>query len=81
METESVGKVIVSAKIENVIEWRRIYVRYVLMLEGVVHGPGAQNRSGVTDFQAHLRGRIAYVRRLNLERGERLRRLFERIEW
>jgi RNA-directed DNA polymerase len=47
----------------------------------VRHGAGAQNRSGVTDFQAHLRGRIAYVRRLNPERGERLMRLFERIEW
>ena len=47
----------------------------------VRHGPAAQNRSAVTDFRAHLRGRIAYVGRLNIERGERLMRLFERIEW
>jgi RNA-directed DNA polymerase len=47
----------------------------------VRHGPRDQNRAGVADFRAHLAGRVAYVRRLNPERGERLTRLFERIVW
>jgi RNA-directed DNA polymerase len=44
-------------------------------------GPGAQNRAGVADFRAHLAGRVAHACRLNPERGERLMRLYERIEW
>ena len=47
----------------------------------VRHGPGEQNRAGVADFRAHLAGRVAHVCRLNPERGEKLMRLFERIEW
>jgi RNA-directed DNA polymerase len=47
----------------------------------VRHGPAEQNRAGVADFRAHLAGRIAYVARVNPERGERLRLLFERIPW
>jgi hypothetical protein len=45
------------------------------------HGPQGQNRAGVANFRAHLAGRIAHAVRLNPERGGRLMRLFERIEW
>ncbi len=45
------------------------------------HGPHSQNRAGLADFRAHLAGRVAHVARLNPERGQRLMRLFERIEW
>ena len=47
----------------------------------VRHGPESQNRAGVPDFRAHLAGRVAHVARLNPERGQRLMRVFERIEW
>jgi hypothetical protein len=47
----------------------------------VKHGPSEQNRSHVSDFRAHLAGRIAHAFRLNPKRGERLRGLFERIAW
>lgn len=47
----------------------------------VRHGPGGQNREGVPDFRAHLAGRVAYVMRLNPERGSRLARMFEQIVW
>ena len=47
----------------------------------VRYGPGEQNRGGVADFRAHLGGRIAHVAQVDTERGERLIRLFERIEW
>ena len=47
----------------------------------VRHGPQDQNRAGVADFRAHLAGRVAHAGRLNVERGERLTRIFERIRW
>ncbi len=45
------------------------------------HGPASQNRDAHADFRAHLDGRIAWVERLNLRRGEKLRRLFDEISW
>jgi hypothetical protein len=47
----------------------------------VRHGPQGQNRAGHADFRAHLAGRIGYVGLLNAPRGQRLRRLFEQIDW
>jgi hypothetical protein len=44
-------------------------------------GPATQNRDAHTDFRAHLDGRITWVERLNLRRGEKLRRIFETISW
>ena len=44
-------------------------------------GPDSQNREGHADFRAHLLGRISYVRSIPRQRSERLRELFERIEW
>ncbi|HET6864546.1 MAG TPA: reverse transcriptase family protein [Solirubrobacteraceae bacterium] len=45
------------------------------------HGPSGQNRAGTPDFEAHLRGRIAWVASLNPARGEKLRRRFAEIRW
>lgn len=45
------------------------------------HSPASQNRDAHPDFRAHLDGRIAWVERLNLRRGEKLRRLFDAIIW
>lgn len=55
-------------------------------LKAILHncvklGPSSQNRDGLPDFTAHLRGRIAFVRQLNPARAEKLRLLFERIDW
>ena len=44
-------------------------------------GPEGQNRSGVSDFRAHLDGRVRWVETLNPQRGARLRRIFETIRW
>ncbi len=44
-------------------------------------GPEAQNRAGHPAFREHLRGRIEFVRMLNPAKAERLRRIFDRIEW
>lgn len=45
------------------------------------HGPATQNRDGHADFRAHLAGRIAFVAMLHPARGQKLRRLFDRISW
>jgi RNA-directed DNA polymerase len=44
-------------------------------------GPRAQNRGAVLDFEAHVRGRVAWVSALNPGRGEKLQRMFERVDW
>jgi len=44
-------------------------------------GPDAQNRNDHPDFQAHLRGRIAYVQQLNPARGAKLLDLYQQIRW
>jgi RNA-directed DNA polymerase len=45
------------------------------------HGAGSQNRDGVADFRAHLRGRIAWVESVNPERGAKLRERYAEILW
>ena len=55
-------------------------------LKAILHncvklGPSSQNRDNHTDFAAHLRGRIAFVRQLNPARAEKLQHLFEKIHW
>jgi RNA-directed DNA polymerase len=44
-------------------------------------GPAAHNRDRAPDFEAHVRGRIGWVTALNPARGEKLQRMFERVEW
>jgi hypothetical protein len=41
----------------------------------------SQNRSGLHDFEAHLRGRIAWVASLNPSRGAKLKQRFAMIDW
>ena len=45
------------------------------------HGPAGQNRAGVADFEAHLRGRVAWVASVHPGHGERLRRRLAEIDW
>ena len=44
-------------------------------------GPDSQNRQEITDFKSHLAGKIAYAAWLNPARGERLKSLWQRIQW
>jgi hypothetical protein len=44
-------------------------------------GPDSQNRAQHPDFRAHLGGRIAWIASIHTQREERLRKLFERVEW
>ncbi len=47
----------------------------------VVDGPSSQNREGHADWQAHLRGRVAWAAQLNPVKAARLSRQLERIDW
>lgn len=61
---------------------RRDYERLEATLFNAVRsGPEAQNREGHPDFEAHLRGRIAWVAHLDETKGAKLRALFDRISW
>jgi RNA-directed DNA polymerase len=44
-------------------------------------GPESQNRAGVPEFRAHLEGRVGFIAMIDLEKGRRLKSLFESIEW
>jgi RNA-directed DNA polymerase len=46
-----------------------------------IDGPDADNLGRRADLQAHLRGRVAWVAALNPQRGEKLRRLLDAIDW
>jgi hypothetical protein len=61
---------------------RRDYDRLKAILHNCArHGPDSQNREGHCSFRAHLLGRIAHVRLLNAERGQRLQNMFDKIRW
>jgi RNA-directed DNA polymerase len=61
---------------------RREYDRLKAILNNAVrHGPDSQNRAGVADFEAHLRGRIAWVASVNPKRADKLRAQFGAIAW
>jgi retron-type reverse transcriptase len=44
-------------------------------------GPESQNRDAHFSFRAHLEGRVGFVEMINPAKGQRLRALFERIQW
>jgi len=55
-------------------------------LKAILHncvrrGPGNENHAGLPDFRSHLEGRVAFVESVNPTRGQKLRSLFERIQW
>jgi RNA-directed DNA polymerase len=45
------------------------------------HGPGTQNRQVHPEFRSHLAGRVAFFESINPARGQRLRSIFEQIQW
>jgi RNA-directed DNA polymerase len=45
------------------------------------HSPETQNLEAHPHFREHLQGRIAFVESINLEKGKRLRAIFDQIRW
>lgn len=61
---------------------RRDFDRLKATLHNCVkHGPSQQNRDDRPDFAAHLRGRVMHVMQINPNRGEKLLRLYDQIDW
>jgi RNA-directed DNA polymerase len=61
---------------------RRDFDRLKAVLTNCVRmGPQSQNRQGDPCFQAHLKGRVAFVEMINPLKGRRLRAIFDRIQW
>ena len=52
-----------------------------ILHNAAVHGPAVQNRGGHAEFQAHLRGRIAWVHSVNPARARKLHAMFDQIDW
>lgn len=76
---QSVCGVVVNVR-PNVLRSEYDQLRAILH-NAVRYGPATQNRAGVGDFAAHLRGRIAWVNSLNPSRGEKLLRRFADVDW
>jgi hypothetical protein len=62
------------------------YRRDFKLLEAILtncarHGPASQNRAGVPDFRAHLEGRVGFMEMIDRAKAQRLRNLFDAIEW
>ena len=47
----------------------------------VLNGPAAQNREGRQRWRDYLQGRVAWATQLNPGKGQRLKRLLDRIDW
>lgn len=45
------------------------------------HGPESQNRNRLSNFKAHLEGRVGFVAMVNKAKGDKLKGIFEKIEW
>lgn len=61
---------------------RAVYDRLKAILYNCLrHQPTSQNREGVPDFRAHLLGCIGHVAHVHPGRGEKLRALFDQIQW
>ncbi len=44
-------------------------------------GPGNENHARLPEFRLHLDGHVSFVESVNPARGQKLRSLFERIQW
>jgi retron-type reverse transcriptase len=62
----------------NRIEYDRLKA---ILFNCIRLGPSTQNRNQLADFEAHLRGRVNWVRQLHPARGEKLTALFSAIDW
>lgn len=61
---------------------RRVYDQLKAILTNCCRGDAQQqNRAAHRDFRAHLYGRVAYVIKINPQKGAKLKALLERIAW
>jgi hypothetical protein len=61
---------------------RRDFDRLKAVLTNCVRlGPESQNREGRPRFREHLQGCVGFVEMINPAKGNRLQKIFERIQW
>jgi RNA-directed DNA polymerase len=60
---------------------RNVDVLKAILTNCVRHSPEAQNRDAHPHFREYLQGRIAFIESINLEKGKRLRAIFDQITW
>lgn len=53
----------------------------VILHNSVVYGAAKQNLQNLSDFRAHLLGKVSYVASINPAKAMRLQQLFDRIDW
>jgi hypothetical protein len=63
------------------VQRREFDLLKAILHDCVTHGPATANRQRHNDFRAHLLGRIAWAGALNPTRGDRLRAVFDVIDW
>ncbi len=64
----------------NVI--RSDFDRLKAILNNCVHlGPQGQNREAHPNFRMHIEGRVRFVEQINPQKGQRLRTIFDKIQW
>jgi len=51
------------------------------LTNGVRRGRESQNRDGHPHFRLHLEGKVEFVRMVHPARGDRLRSIFDQIQW
>jgi len=60
---------------------RELELLEAILTNCVRHGPSSQNREGLSDFRAHLLGRLGWVQMIRPDRAAKLRTVFEKIDW
>ncbi len=60
---------------------RDIELLEAILTNCVRFGPRSQNRAGHPDFHGHLEGRVGFVSMIDPLKGQRLKALFEAIQW
>jgi len=76
---QQIAGVVVNQKVN--LRRRDLELLEAILTNCVRLGAESQNRAAVSDFRAHLEGRVGFVEMINRERGRRLRGLLEAIRW
>jgi RNA-directed DNA polymerase len=76
---QQLAGIVVNQKVN--LRRRDLELLEAILTNCVRRGAKSQNRDALPDFRAHLEGRIGFVEMVNREQGQRLRTLFEAIQW
>lgn len=78
-DRQQVAGIVVNQKVN--LRRRDLELLEAILTNCVRRGAKSQNRDALPDFRAHLEGRVGYVEMVNREQGQRLREIFDAIQW